>query len=472
MIGGPAMAGHGWRMLMECLSAGRAISLPSSASGGCQSAALASGAYARVRKQFNQPIAKFEGIEEPLARIAANTYIIDAALTMAAAAIDRGAKPAVAGAILKYHTTERSRQVIIDAMDIHGGKGICLGPNNYLGRGYQGAPISITVEGANILSRSLIIFGQGAIRCHPYVLHEIESIKNNDLDAFDQAFWGHVGYTLANLTKSIAFIFTDGHFTNAPKVVTRRYYELIHRYSSNLAFLADFSMIMLGGELKRKEKLSARLGVVLSYLYLASAVLKRFHDDCEPTADLPIVEWSCQHLLNECELAIQGVIANFPVRWARVVLKIILQPFGSLRHKPSDKLGHELARLLTEPSESRTRLTRLAFSEALENCPVGRLEDTFLKLCAVEDVEKKVSRAVKEGRLVSLTLLLQIDEAVSRGVLKNDEASMLREAELARQRVIAVDDFSHSELSREVDGAEIKAKRTLSSRDSSVAIEV
>lgn len=188
LIGGADMAGCGWRMLMECLSAGRAISLPSSANGGAQAVALVSGAYARIRKQFNQPIGKFEGIEEPLARIAANTYIIDAALTMAAAAIDHGAKPSVAGAILKYHTTERARQIAFDAMDIHGGKGICLGPNNYLGRGYQGSPIGITVEGANILTRSLIIFGQGAIRCHPYVYHELESIRNNNLVDFDQAF--------------------------------------------------------------------------------------------------------------------------------------------------------------------------------------------------------------------------------------------------------------------------------------------
>ena len=465
LIGGAAMAGHGWRMLMECLSVGRAISLPSSASGGVQAIALGSGAYARVRKQFNQPIAKFEGIEEPLARIAANAYIIDAALSMTAAAIDHGAKPAVAGAILKYHTTERSRQSIIDAMDIHGGKGICLGPSNYLGRGFQGSPISITVEGANILSRSLIIFGQGAIRCHPYVLHEIKSVKSNDLQAFDQAFWGHVGFVLANLTKSMLFAFTDARLTKAPSDETKRYYQLTHRYSSNLAFLADFAMIMLGGELKRKEKLSARLGDVLSYLYLASAVLKRFHQDGEPISDLPLVEWSCQHLFHECESAIQGVIANFPSRWAKVVLKIILQPFGSQRPKPSDKLGSQLAHLLTEPSEARTRLTRLVFSEALDNCPLGQLEDTFLKICAVETLEKKVVRAAKAGQLQSPTLLGQIDEALLHGVLSKEEGHRLQEAELARQKAIAVDDFSHNELSMQFDLVEVKATKKLEKQD-------
>ncbi len=471
LIGGASMAGHGWRMLMECLSAGRAIGLPSSASGGAQAVSLASGAYARVRKQFNQPIAKFEGIEEPLARIAGNTYIIDAALTMTAAAIDQGAKPAVAGAILKYHTTERARQIVIDAMDIHGGKGICLGPNNYLGRGYQGSPISITVEGANILSRSLIIFGQGAIRCHPYVFHEIESIKNNDLHAFDQAIWGHFGFILSNLSKSMVFAFTDARLTSAPSGVTQRYFQIIHRYSSNLAFLADFSMVMLGGELKRKEKLSARLGDVLSYLYLASAVLKRFHEDGELATDLPLMHWSCQQLFHECELAIQGVIANFPIRWARFALKLILQPFGNQRRKPSDQLGHKLAVMLTEPNETRTRLSRLTFSEAIENCPVGRLEEAFHKICAVEELEKKVQRAVKSEVLQSLTLLEQIDEAVSHNILSGEDAQRLRDAELARQQVIAVDDFSTNDLSRQWDKTEVKSKKKIPNQDD-VHIEI
>ncbi|KTD36106.1 acyl-CoA dehydrogenase [Legionella nautarum] len=449
LIGGADMAGHGWRMLMECLSAGRAISLPSSSAGGSQAGALASGAYARVRKQFNQAIANFEGIEEPLARIAANTYMIDAGLTMTAAAIDHGAKPSVAGAILKFHTTERARQLVMDAMDIHGGKGICLGPNNYLGRGYQNAPIGITVEGANILTRNLIIFGQGAIRCHPYVFKELESVREKNLNHFDKAFWGHIGFVFANLTKSFIFAFTDGRFTATPPSAAKRYYQLIHRYSANLAFLADFSMAVLGGELKRKEMISARLGDVLSKLYLSSAVLKRFHDDGEQLADLPLVEWCCQQLMHESELAIRGVIANFPMRWARVVLKLFLQPFGSQRPEPSDKLSQKLAHMLTEPNETRNRLTRFAFSEALPNCPLGRLEETFNKLYAVEELEKKVSRAAKKGQLQSLTLLEQIDEAVHAGILDTKEAQQLKDAEYARQEIIAVDDFADEELRRQ-----------------------
>lgn len=464
IIGGAAMAGHGWRMLMECLSAGRAISLPSSATGGTQAAALASGAYARIRKQFSQSIGKFEGIEEPLARIASNTYIIDAGITMATAAIDHGAKPSVVGAILKYHSTERARQVSMDAMDIHGGKGICLGPNNYLGRAFQGAPIAITVEGANILTRSLIIFGQGAIRCHPYVFKELESIRNNDMAAFDNAFFAHIGFFIANCTKSIVFGWTDAHFSNAPASQMKRYYQLLHKYSTNLAFLADFSMIVLGGNLKRKEKLSARLGDMLSTLYLVSAVLKRFFDDGEPAADLPIVEWSCQQLLHDCEMAMHSVIINFPHRWARVLLNVILRPLGNRRTKPIDELGHKLARILIEPCETRTRLTRFVYKNAGENCPIGRLEEAFNKICAVEEIERKVMRAVKDNALKTLTLLEQIDEALTSGLLTQEEAQHLREAELARQDVIKVDDFSDDELRRS-ERNELNVKKAIAKKE-------
>lgn len=449
LIGGAPMAGQGWRMLMECLSAGRAISLPSSANGGAQGVALASGAYARVRKQFNQPIGKFEGIEEPLARIAANTYIIDSALTMAAAAIDHGAKPSVAGAILKYHTTERARQLALDGMDIHGGKGICLGPNNYMGRGYQGTPIGITVEGANILTRSLIIFGQGAIRCHPYVFKEMESVRANDLDAFDKAFFAHAGFILANFTKSVIYAWTDGYFSKAPASSVKRYYQLINKYSANLAFLADFSMGVLGGELKRREKISARLGDMLSSLYMASAVLKRFHEDGEPRADLPLVEWSCQQLLHECEEAMHGVIINFPARWARIALPIIVKPLGNKRHTPNDRLGHKLARMLIEPNESRNRITRLVYKTPGENCPLGRLEEAFYKICAVEDLEKKVMKAVKEGKVKSLTFKEQITDALKLDIITAVEAKQLEEAEAGRQDVIQVDDFADDELRRQ-----------------------
>lgn len=448
LIGGEKMAGQGWRMLMECLSAGRAISLPSSACSGGQVAALTSGAYARVRQQFNQSICQFEGIEEPLARIAGNTYIIDAGLSLAASAIDAGHKPAVVGAILKYHTTERARSLAMDAMDIHGGKGICLGPNNYLGRGYQSAPISITVEGANILTRSLIIFGQGAIRCHPYVFDEMESIRAKDIHGFDLSFWGHASFIMANLTRSIVYGLTDARASHAPQSSLRRYYQLINRYSSNLALMADYAMAIMGGALKRREKISARLGDVLSKLYLVSAVLKRFHDDGEPEADKPLAEWSCEQLLYECEEAIANIIVNFPGKAARTLLRLLVLPLGRKRKLPSDALGSTVAQLLTKNCETRDRLTKDVFKEASATAPIGILEQGFLRVCLAENLESKLMKAWKKDELTKLTAVERIEEALEKSMITDKEAAILREAEHARQAIIAVDDFDNSDLQR------------------------
>lgn len=448
IIGGKAMMGAGWRMLMECLSAGRAVSLPSSALGGSQAAVLASGAYARVRKQFNMAIHKFEGIEEPLARIVGNAYIIDSGVQLTTESIAQGAKPAIAGAILKVHTTERGRQIICDAMDIHGGKGICLGPKNYLGRGYQNAPISITVEGANILTRTLIIFGQGIIRCHPYVYAELESIRTHNQKAFDHAFFGHIGFVCANLTKSVLFNVTQGYFIRTPTSSMKRYYQLIHLYSTYLAFLADYCLISLGAHLKRKEKISARLGDMLSTLYLASAVLKRYHNDQEDAADRPIVEWCCQQLLYDCDQAMRETIRNLPRGVGRVFLKCVLRPLGR-QVRPTDALGQQVASLITEPNSTRARLTRYVFRESLDNCPLGKLEAAFHLICAADALERKISMAVKEKLLHSFHDAERIEEALALGLLNESEAIQLREAECARQYVIAVDDFSDEELRRE-----------------------
>lgn len=446
LIGGVEMAGHGWKMLMECLSAGRAISLPSGACGASKAAALATGAYARIRRQFNQPIANFEGIEEPLARIAGNTYIIDATLTKIAADIDNGARPPVASAIVKYNTTELSRKIACDAMDIHGGKGICLGPNNYLGRGFQSSPISITVEGANILSRSLIIFGQGAIRCHPFVFDEIKAIRNSDLPAFDKAFCGHVKFACANILNTIILAVTDARFLRKKHGKLSRFYQLISFYSVCLASFSDLSMLLLGGSLKRKEKLSARLGDILGNLYMATSVLKRFHDDGYPDEDLAIVKWCCIHLLYECEQAIHGIIVNFPIKWIRFILRIIYIPYGRIRRAPADNLGKKLAQLLTSNSEARSRITRNIFLEDIPSCPIGRVEAAFNKINAIEDLLHKITRAAKEGRLTSLTLLEKITEAKDKKIITDKEYEKLKSAEEARQSVIAVDHFNSEEL--------------------------
>lgn len=448
IIGGEKMAGQGWRMLMECLSAGRVISLPSSACGGAQLSALTCGAYARIRQQFNQSISQFEGIEEPLARIAGNAYIIDSGLRMGIAAVDQGQKPAVVGAILKYHTTERARGIGIDAMDIHGGKGICLGPKNYLGRGYQSAPISITVEGANILTRSLIIFGQGAIRCHPYVYAEMESIRENDVKAFDRAFWGHASFIMANFVRSIIYGFTDGRGGRVPKSTMKRQYQLLNRYSSNMAFMTDYAMAIMGSTLKRREKISARMGDILSKLYLISAVLKRFHDDGEPASDRPLVQWSCEQLFYECEEAMANIIANFPGRAARLFLRCLLLPLGRRRKLPADELGAKLAQILTQVGPARDRLTQDLFKEDIPGCAVGNLEAGFIKICAVEALEQRLMQAWKKGELQALTAMQRIEEALEKGMFTEQEAVLLREAEQLRQDIIAVDDFAGKDLQR------------------------
>lgn len=449
IIGGKAMIGQGWRMLMECLSAGRAISLPSTAVGGGHLASLVSGAYARVRKQFKSDISSFEGIQEALARIAGHTYIIDSALTVTASAIDDGAKPSVASAILKYHTTELSTKISKDAMDIHGGKGICLGPNNYLGRGYQNAPISITVEGANILTRCLIIFGQGAIRCHPYVLQEMNSATENNLKAFDKAFFAHGGFIISQFVRSFVFSFTDGfQFKNRKDKELGKYLNLIGRYSSQLAFLSDFCMIKLGASLKRREKISARLGDILSYLYLASCSLKCFHDNGRPKDELPALQWSLEQLFYQLEMAMHELIDNMDGVVTKAFLKLTLMPRGICRKKPSDALDAKLSNLLTTDNAFRDRLTRFAYKEDDGNNPVFTVENAFKQLLAVEALEKKLAKLVKTENLLSLTQQGLIEEALDKGLITDEEAKKLSHAESCRQAAIKVDDFSHDELAR------------------------
>ncbi|MDW1902274.1 acyl-CoA dehydrogenase, partial [Vibrio sp. Vb1337] len=362
IIGGEKMAGQGWRMLVECLSVGRGITLPSNSTGGIKSAAMATGAYSRIRRQFKQPIGHMEGVEEPLARLGGNAYVMDAASNLTVAGIDLGEKPSVISAIVKYHCTHRGQQSIIDAMDIVGGKGICLGPSNFLARGYQGSPIAVTVEGANILTRSMIIFGQGAIRCHPYVLEEMNAAYSEASDAvekFDKALAGHVSFTMSNLVRSIWFGLSDGLGSSAPtKDATKRYYQQLNRYSANLALLSDISMAVLGGSLKRKERLSARLGDILSQLYLSSATLKRFEQDGRPAEDLALVHWGLQDSLKQAEIAVDEFLANFPNKVIGRTLRVLIMPFGRVRKAPSDKLDSKVARILQTPSATRSRIGR------------------------------------------------------------------------------------------------------------------
>ncbi|WP_447838326.1 acyl-CoA dehydrogenase FadE [Aeromonas salmonicida] len=450
IIGGPAMAGQGWRMLVECLSVGRGITLPSNSTGGVKMLALATGAYSRIRRQFKLPIGKMEGIEEPLARLGGNAYIMGAAANLTVTGIDLGEKPSVISAIVKYHLTDRAQKCIIDAMDIHGGKAICMGPNNYLARGYQGAPIAVTVEGANILTRSMIIYGQGAIRCHPYVLPEMLAASHPDkeqaLKDFDKAMFSHVGFAISNLVRSFWLGLTGARFAAAPyKDQTKGYYQQLSRLSANLAFLSDMAMGTLGGELKRKERVSARLGDVLSQLYLASSALKRYQDEGRQQADLPLLHWALQDAMFKAQEAIDELLRNFPNRWIGLALRVIVLPLGRDMKRPSDKLDQQVARLLQTPSETRSRLAQGQYLTREEGNPFGLLEQALDDVLAAEPLFDKVCKADGIKRLF-MQLDKVADAGLAFGVLNQNEADLLRRAEESRLRTINVDDFDPIDL--------------------------
>jgi len=451
IIGGEERIGQGWRMLMECLAAGRSISLPASATGGSKLAARTSGAYGRVRKQFHMPVGKFEGVEEALARIAGNLYVMDAARVLTAQAVDLGEKPSVISAIVKYHCTERGRSIINDAMDVHGGKGICMGPDNYLARFYQQTPIGITVEGANILTRSLIIFGQGAVRAHPYVLREIKAAHDTDKKRavfdFDEALFGHISFAMSNAVRSFVFALTGGRLISAPSVKpTNRYYQLLTRYSASFAIAADMAMLILGGGLKRREKLSARLGDVLSQLYLCSAVLKKFEDDGRPDADLPLLNWAMEDGLYRIQLAFDGVLQNFPNRIAALLLRVLIFPLGQCRRPPSDQIGHDVASLLSTPSASRDRLTSGIYLSKDETDAVGALEASLASTLLCEFMQADLAKAHKSGAIKSLDELSQIAEAAEQGLINAKQAQQLERDYKLRRKIIMVDDFAAEQL--------------------------
>jgi acyl-CoA dehydrogenase len=448
IIGGPAMAGQGWRMLMECLAAGRSISLPSSNTGMSKLAVRATGGYARVRSQFKTAIGKFEGIEEPLARMGGNTYMMDAARTMTAGAIDLGEKPSVVSAIVKYHVTERTRQVVNDAMDILGGKGICLGPNNFMGRAYQQIPVAITVEGANILTRSLIIFGQGAIRCHPYVLKEMDAARDPDavrgLRNFDKALFSHLWFICRRGFRSWGMGLTGSHFGAVPAGVapeTRRYYQQLTRFSAAFAFLSDVSMFVMGGDLKRKEKLSARLGDILSLMYLCSATLKRYEDEGCQAADAPLMHWAIWDAMFKMQNAFEGVISNYPNRFIAAVLHWKIFPLGRPYAVPSDHLGHEVAQTLIEPSATRDRLTSGMYVPRDENDAVGVIELALEATLAAEPIEAKLRAAEKAGRIGAGDTATKLRHAQEAGILSADEVALVHRCNHLRDKAIAVDDF-------------------------------
>lgn len=454
IIGGVEMAGHGWRMLMECLATGRAISLPSAAIGGAKLAAATTGAYARLRRQFKTPIGQFEGIQAVLAEITGLNYIMDAAEVLTTGMIDMGQKPSVLSAIIKFHCTEMGRVVGNHAMDVHGGKGICLGPKNYLGRSYEGIPISITVEGANLLTRNMIIFGQGAIRCHPFALSEMEAANHSDpavaLDEFDKAIWGHIGFTLSNFALSFAHAITGGRLIRTPSIICRRYFQLFGRMSASFALLADMSMLSIGADLKRREMISARLGDVLSDLYLGSAVLKRFDEEGRIYADLPIVEWCCEFLLYRMQQQMDALLRNYPKPILGRFLRFFVFPLGRHFVAPRDELQKELATILQTPSATRDRLVAGTYLTDDGTHPMGRLNTLLERLTVVDPLLKLIHQARKNQQIHSTDSREQIHEALVLGLINEDEADMLAKFEHDVADIIAVDDFDPQELARTI----------------------
>jgi acyl-CoA dehydrogenase len=453
IIGGPEMAGKGWKMLVELLSVGRAITLPASACGAGQAASYATGAYAKIRKQFNTPIANFEGVGEALTRIAGHTYIMNAAVSITSGAIDQGEKPAVPSAILKYHCTEFGRKVGNDAMDVHGGKAVMMGPNNYMARAYMSAPIAITVEGANILTRSLIIYGQGAIRCHPFVLRELEAAGDEDQDRglieFDDALFGHVGYGISNAARSIFLALTHAKFSRVPlSTPTRRYYQSINRYSAAFALASDFAMLTLGGGLKKRELLSARLGDVLSSIYLASCVLKHFENQGRRATDLPLVEWSVRTLMYSAQEALHAFLRNLPNRWAARFLRMFIFPRGRTYSAPSDELSNKIVDLMSTPGEARERLSQFAYTTLEQGNPLGLLQEALELAETSAPLERRLRKAFKEGLIKAEYLGLQIDEGERTEVINKKEAASLREYHEKVSALLAVDDFAPEDLIR------------------------
>jgi len=446
IIGGAEYAGQGWHMLMECLADGRAISLPSLSAGAGKLCCRATGAYARVRSQFHTPIARMEGVEEALARIAGNTYAIDATRQLTGIAVDQGEKPSVMSAIAKYHCTERMRSVVNDAMDVFGGAAISMGPLNLLARTYEAIPISITVEGANILTRSLIVFGQGVIRCHPWLRMEMDAVAMDDqakaLDSFDHALFAHIGFAGSNKVRSFLLGLSNGMLCHPPfDGIARDYARHIERYSANLAWVSDMTLGVLGGSLKRRESLSARLGDVLAQLYIASAAIKRFTASSSPEADEPLLAWVCEDALWRAETALDDFLHNFPNRTVAMMLRIAIFPLGCRRRPPSDRLAQAAAACIVEPGEARDRLSKGIYITERSDDPLGRIESAYQAVLRAADAEKNLRQKLKAGDFDGMLEDAAIEKLRACGELTEEEVRLLREAREAIHKAIVVDSF-------------------------------
>ncbi len=449
IIGGRAGVGRGWKMLMECLSAGRSISLPSLSVAGAKLCARTVSAYAMVREQFDTPIGRFEGVEEPLGRIAGRTYLIEATRSLTAAAVDAGEKPAVLSAISKAWCTEAMRDVVNDAMDVRAGAGIMRGPRNILGSLYDTVPIGITVEGANILTRSMIVYGQGAIRCHPYALEEMEAARAGDLARFDRAFFGHLGHVVATAVRAAALGLSSGRLmTRVPAGTLRHHVQRLDRASAAFALVSEGAMATLGGALKRSEKIAGRLADGLAWLYLGSAAAKRFRDGGELEGDCAFAQWAIETALCEVESALAGVLRNLPSRPIAWALAPFVFPLGRRERGPDDALGGRAATALLEDEDARDRLTEGIFRPPADEPGLGRLEAALRDARDALPVEAKLRHALREGRLAPAPGADLARAARRAGILTDTDVERLRAADAAREEAIRVDAFDAKELSR------------------------
>jgi len=448
IIGGQDMIGHGWQMLMECLSAGRAISLPSIVMGGAKISTLASGAYVRNRRQFNTAIGNFEGVQEQLAKQAGYLYLIESTRKMTLAALNQGEKPSVASGICKYNITDYARKLGNCGMDIHGGKAICLGPKNYLGRDYQASPIAITVEGANILTRSLIVFGQGAVRCHPYMRQFIDAdIKTADgLNTFANALYGFVANIISNKTRASLLGLTNGYGAKTPKSSVARYYQQLTRYSAAFAYLVDLALLFIGGRLKFKEALSGRFADCISLLYLGSAVLKNYYDEGEPASYRCIVDWVMQMVVYEIESTLNAIIRNFPNRWLGCYMRLVVFPLGRHAKMPKDNLGFKVAKEMQKPSALRDLFSEDMYLEPNELNPAGLVCSHLEQMIAVEPLLKCYQTAIKKGEINAYTFEEGVEQAVAKNILTENERDKILAAQIIRNACNAVDDFDPSDI--------------------------
>ncbi|MEM0964229.1 MAG: acyl-CoA dehydrogenase, partial [Bacteroidota bacterium] len=452
VIGGVEGCGKGWRMLMQSLAAGRGISLPASATAGVQQAARMAGAHALIRKQFGLSIGKFEGIEEPLARIGGWAYTMEAARRYTNGGLDQGAAPAVVTAMMKYNTTELFRKAVNDAMDILGGNAISRGPRNPIASAYAGLPVSITVEGANILTRTLMVFGQGAIRCHPYALKEMQALMDRDVKAFDAAFWPHIGHVVRNGFRAVGLSLSRGYLAGSPvSGPAARYWRTMAWSSATFAFLADLAMGTLGGDLKRKEKLTGRFADVFSWMYLGTATLKRFEAEGRRTEDEAFLHYAMQTAFTEIQEAFDGLFANLQVPGATWLFRGPLAAwsrFNRLSARPSDKTGHAVARALQTPGEQRDRHFGAVFTTLDPEHALGRFESAMRICYEAEAVVAKVKSAIRSRQLPKQHPATLIPQAVEQGIITAGEADLLARAEAARNDAIQVDSFTTEEYFR------------------------